>query len=165
MAAVKRNDSAHNPAGHNCLNHHSVALEAPGNLVLADRTLSWGEVPGRMSTSSGSTAGKQTFRQTPTLSRNPFTANSISVKAKAGTVESPFSNPILRTIYYVLSQPENIAQNGTLITWDEVLCASGYVIKVNGVEIVLEDNEYNIDIATSKTINESDLVPRFLYHQ
>ncbi|MGI6392324.1 MAG: GLUG motif-containing protein [Candidatus Izemoplasmatales bacterium] len=141
-----------------------LALEAPGNLVLADRTLSWGEVPGA-NEYIVRIDGRETNVSTNSylIPESVYGKLSISVKAKAGTVESPFSNPILRTIYYVLSQPENIAQNGTLITWDEVLCASGYVIKVNGVEIVLEDNEYNIDIATSKTINVRAICPSDSY--
>lgn|GEM_PF-1119004 len=131
----------------------TTMLEAPENLSLDGRELTWDFVPGA---TSYSVKIDETNYPSET---NSFTIPSsihgdvtITVQAISGTEVSESSLPLDVILTLVLSYPENIRQEGDLVLWDAVEFASGYVVKIDGVEYFTYDTSYPIDPETDSQV-------------
>ena len=131
----------------------TTILAAPENLALNGRTLTWSPVTGATNytvkiNDTETTITNATYQIPETF----FGTLTISVKAGAVTTDSPYSTAIVRLITKTLPYPANLAQAGSTVSWSPVADASGYVIKINGVEYFTMETTYAINPATATTI-------------
>jgi len=129
-------------------------LDAPSDIILTDRVLSWSEVA--TATSYNVQIDEDDVYSTNT---NSYTlpdayigALSIAVQTVSGSKTSEYSAPVLVTAILHLSAPSNVRQEGSLIRWDEVPYATGYIVKINGVEYATEETQYAIDTNVAASV-------------
>ncbi len=70
----------------------------------------------------------------------------VSVQAYNEKKASDYSQTATFIITLKLNAPVNIVQNGNTITWDKVDNATGYIIKIDGIEFFTPTNEYTVEI-------------------
>lgn len=63
--------------------------------------------------------------------------------------------PIIPHEVVKLSRPKGLKREGTILTWDEVPNASGYLIKVNDLEYISETNSYDLSTVIVEGANLS----------
>lgn len=132
----------------------ATPLAAPSDIILTDRALSWSEVA--TATSYNVQIDEDEVYSTPTheftLPDAYFGSLSIAVQTVSGTETSDYSAPVVVMAILHLSAPSNLRQEGTLIYWDEVPYATGYIVKINGIEYATTDTHYAIDVNEAASV-------------
>lgn len=128
------------------------SLLAPENLELHERTLSWSNVISATSYKLVINEDKDYTCETNefVLPDEYFGELSAKVAALKGDLISPYSTTLSTKAYLKLKAPKNITQvDQNSVIWDEVEYASGYVVKVDGVESVVSTNAYTLTSSTA----------------
>jgi len=122
------------------------ALGVPSGLALDGRTLSWSEA--RNASSYLVLIDGEDVHDTPTnsfvLPDNYFGELTFNVAAVANGVVSEYSLPLIEDVFLTLPSPSNLRQDGGKVRWDEVDYASGYAVRIGGVEHIVAEEEYSI---------------------
>jgi hypothetical protein len=121
----------------------SKAPETPEGLALDGRTLSWSAVEKADSYvvrigSDEYDAATNAF----TLPDGLFGVVSIAVQAVNDSGTSDWSATIFATAVIVLECPANVTQDGSVVSWDAVPYATGYVVRLDGVEYAVAATSY-----------------------
>jgi hypothetical protein len=85
-----------------------------------------------------------------TLAESYLGAFTVSIQAVNANESTLFSSEQSFFATRTLAIPANLRQDGTMIRWDEVAYATGYVLKINGVEYVATTPAFEW-VATSPT--------------
>lgn len=123
----------------------------PTNLAFEERTLTWGEVAkasGYVVDINGTEY--ETAENSYTLADGVYGVLDMRVKAVSGEKESEYSETLRKTVTWQLGVPQNVAQDGNRINWDEVPFAQGYIVNVNGVQYPVSETYYDY-AATERT--------------
>lgn len=131
-------------------------LEAPTNLALLERTLTWDEVEGATSykvllNDEDDYEATQSEFVLPDEYFGPLTAKVASVKKN---LVSHYSEALEVNAYLTLKTPKNLRQEGpNLVMWDEVNYANGYVVKIDGVEQYTLTNSFTVSISVPTSVS------------
>ena len=116
----------------------------PTNLAFEERTLTWDEVvkaSGYVVDINGTEY--ETDSNSYTLADGVYGVLDMRVKAVSGEKESEYSETLRKTVTWQLGVPQNVAQDGNRIVWDEVPFAQGYIVNVNGVQYPVSETYYD----------------------
>jgi len=128
-------------------------LQQPTNVVITGDTITWNTVQYATSYVVKINDNETTVTTNSyTIPDSVYGSITVSVKAINSNHESTYSIIVPGIIVKTLDYPANITQTGNIISWDEVTYATGYVIKINGVEYFTFDTEYEIDLNVSSSI-------------
>lgn len=128
-------------------------MSAPTNLKITDGVLSWDKVKGAESyTVEINGKEYECSGNSFTLPDGLYGQASIKVTARSAK-GSATSAELNTTVVITLSAPNNIRQEGNVITWDAVKNAQGYVVKINdGAEYVASENKFVLSDGVSGTL-------------
>ena len=123
----------------------------PTNLAFEERTLTWNKV----SKASGYVVDingteYETDSNSYTLADGVYGVLDMRVKAVSGEKESEYSETLRKTVTWQLGVPQNVAQDGNRIVWDEVPFAQGYIVSINGIQYPVSETYYDYT-ATEQT--------------
>jgi len=123
----------------------SEELEAPTNLHLTDYTVEWNPVEDAIRYEMQiSTDIIDVYGTSYTFDSETYGEFIISVRTVYEDAYSVFCSPLTIEFFKELQVPENLTQTGTLVTWDSVNDATGYVVKYNNSEFFTTLTHYNI---------------------
>ena len=121
-------------------------VEAPSDLEIDGRIITWSEVEGAISyIIKIDETEYETTEPTYTVPNAIYGLLEVSVKAVTEKRSSEFSESSEFTIVFVLSAPASLRQDGSLVKWNAVNLASGYTVKINGIEYNTANTEYAIN--------------------
>ncbi|MDD4153869.1 MAG: hypothetical protein PHT30_00465 [Bacilli bacterium] len=121
-------------------------ISAPSGLAIEDRLLSWNEV-------NDATGYRVLINEEDEidvtvnellLEDSYYGAMTFQVAALAGESVSEYSAVLSADVYLTLDAPSDVRQEGNLLMWDEVMFATGYVVKVGTIENLVAATQYQI---------------------
>jgi len=131
-----------------------VPLTVPTNVALTDRLVTWDAVTGATSYDVRLNSSDD-FNVTANEFTLPYTyigSLTIAVRANDATTSTAFSNAISVTAILNLTAPTNLRQDGNQVLWDAVPGATGYIVKIDGVENFTTSTSYTISATSPATV-------------
>jgi hypothetical protein len=120
--------------------------EAPSDLEIDGRIITWSEVDGAISyIIKINDTEYETTEPAYTVPNAIYGSLEVSVKAVTEKRSSEFSESSEFTLVFVLSAPADLRQDGSLVKWNAVSLSSGYTVKINGIDYNTTNTEYAIN--------------------
>ena len=123
------------------------SVRVPENIELTDCLLTWNQVKGAAGYKVKINDVEYETASNEFVLPDDFIGKiSVSVKALGKKNNNSAYSPEYDFVAILkLPVPTNIRQSGNKIIWDAVPGASGYVVKINGIEYLSKENEYLIE--------------------
>ncbi len=128
-------------------------LDRPEPRLEADRLVSWDAIDN--ATAYEIETGEETITVTEpswTIPGRLFGELSIRVRATDGDRFGDFSEPLDLTVYLQLAPPDGIRQENGAIRWNAVAEATGYVVRINGVEYPASGTTFTYQVLAPTTV-------------
>jgi hypothetical protein len=131
----------------------TIALIVPQNLAIEGRTVSWNQVTGATHYVLKINETEVTVTENQyVLPNTVYGTVALSVKAVNSQQTTAYSAIINAVVTLKLPVPLNVRQEGNRILWDAVSLATGYVIKINGVEYLTLDTYYEWEASATTSV-------------
>jgi len=129
-------------------------LTVPSNVALTGRRINWDEVAvatGYDVRLNGTDEYETTTNQFD-VDHTYFGPLSIEVRATRGEEATAYSSPTNVVAILELAAPTNVRQDGSIVLWDAVLGATGYIVKINDVENFTLETSYQITVTEPSSV-------------